>query len=51
MGFLKGTEELHRWDFNATEVIILVNLLAKSVGFHRSKLPFIFLFIVEVIGM
>lgn len=42
MGFLKGTEELHQWDINATG-IIRVKLLAKSIGFHRSRLSSIFL--------
>lgn len=42
-GFLKGTEELHHWDFNAAG-IILVKLLGKSVDFHRSRLPSIFFF-------
>lgn len=41
MRFLKGTEELHHWDFNATG-IIRVKLLPKSIGFHRSSLPSIF---------
>lgn len=54
MGFLKGTEELRHWDFNATG-IILVKLLAKFYCFLAVfKLPSIFfflLFVLEIIRM
>lgn len=50
MGFLKGTEELRHWDFNATG-IILVKLLAKFYCFLAVfKLPSIFFFFFVRLG-
>lgn len=48
MGFLKGTEESHHWDFNATG-IILVKLLAKSIDFLGAGFLLHFLFLMEII--